>query len=151
MKRHEVYALISAERDRQNAKWKRQEEVWDDHPGVKLAVLTEEIGEVAKALLEAPNADPERDNEGLRKELVQVGAVCVAWLQALLEAAPMYPAHCACGGTFADGRFLHGDNCKANTPPTSTSPPCDSCHQPRGVFIDKRGFQRCRFCGYPGQ
>ena len=42
----------------------------------KLAVLTEETGEVARALLE-------QDPDQLRTELVQVAAVAVAWLEAL--------------------------------------------------------------------
>ena len=45
------------------------------HP-VKVAVLTEEVGEVARAALE-------HDTDGLRLELVQVAAVAVAWLEAL--------------------------------------------------------------------
>lgn len=43
---------------------------------VKLAVLVEEVGEVAKALLEHDDGD-------LRDELVQVAAVAVAWLESL--------------------------------------------------------------------
>jgi NTP pyrophosphatase (non-canonical NTP hydrolase) len=39
-----------------------------------LAVLAEEQGEVAKAILEG-------DELGLNAELVQVAAVCVAWLE----------------------------------------------------------------------
>lgn len=40
----------------------------------KLAVITEEVGEVAKAMLEGTN---------LREELIQVAAVAVAWAEAL--------------------------------------------------------------------
>ena len=42
--------------------------------GDKLAVLVEEVGEVAKALLEGP---------GLRDELVHVAAVAVAWVESI--------------------------------------------------------------------
>ena len=41
-----------------------------------MAILTEEVGEVARAALE-------HDTDGLRLELVQVAAVAVAWLEAL--------------------------------------------------------------------
>lgn len=83
MTRDEVFAAIIKERSRQAAKW------GGDHnwghgdcssphvPGpVKVAVLTEEMGEVARAML-----DESRDD--LRHELIQLAAVCVAWLEAL--------------------------------------------------------------------
>lgn len=40
----------------------------------KLAILAEEFGEVARAVCEG-------DKENLRTELVQVAAVCLAWLE----------------------------------------------------------------------
>jgi NTP pyrophosphatase (non-canonical NTP hydrolase) len=43
---------------------------------IKLAVLAEEFGEVARAVCE-------RDYVNLREELVQVAAVSLAWLEAL--------------------------------------------------------------------
>lgn len=66
----------------------RQEELWSQPhrwgvgdcssktiaPEVKLMVLTEEVGEAAKAIYDG-NLDH------LRDELVQVAAVCVAWLE----------------------------------------------------------------------
>lgn len=80
---HEIAAAIRGERERQHLLWHRV------HPHgfgdcssqfvsewVKSAVLTEEVGEVAKALLE-------QDREGLRRELVQVAAVAHAWLESL--------------------------------------------------------------------
>ena len=39
------------------------------------AILVEEVGEVAKAILE-------EDHNNLERELVQVAAVCVQWLKA---------------------------------------------------------------------
>ena len=62
----------------------RQEKLWgpdfsnasttkDDYE--KLAVLVEEVGEIAKALME-------NDRDNLFEELVQVAAVSVAWLEA---------------------------------------------------------------------
>ncbi len=87
MSPEQIHALIVAERERQGRLWNRPHAWgWGDcsaHPSllpepVKLAVLTEEVGEVAKALLE-------HDREGLRDELVQVAAVAVAWLEAYLD------------------------------------------------------------------
>lgn len=43
---------------------------------MKLAVLAEEFGEVARAVCE-------KDYKNLREELVQTAAVCLAWLEAL--------------------------------------------------------------------
>ena len=81
MNRSEVYALVNAERDQQAIKW-GDRHAWgqgdcsslDVDDRTKLAVLTEEVGEVARALL---------DGTDLRAELVQVAAVAVAWLEAL--------------------------------------------------------------------
>ena len=85
MRRSSVYALIDAERARQAAKWGGPgPHVWgqgdcsssDVADIVKVAVLTEEVGEVARAVLEV-------DLEHLRRELVQVAAVAVAWLEGM--------------------------------------------------------------------
>lgn len=71
-----VYAAITEERRRQDTKWHRSPGEWPDGPGVRYCVLAEEVGEVAKALLE------DKPHE-LKTELVQVAAVCVAWLEAI--------------------------------------------------------------------
>lgn len=52
--------------------------VIDDDYGFALAVLTEEVGEVAQALIAPAPVDG-----NLRDELIQVAAVAVAWVQAL--------------------------------------------------------------------
>ena len=83
MNRGHIYHLINEERGRQAGLWNREHE-WgqgdcSSHqvaPIVKAAVLTEECGEVAKAVLE-------EDREALRAELVQVAAVAIAWLESL--------------------------------------------------------------------
>lgn len=53
----------------------------------KLTVLTEEVGEVAREVLTQDGRRLARDTIGtreqLRKELVQVAAVAVAWIEAL--------------------------------------------------------------------
>ena len=83
MTRNQALAAISAERDRQQAKWAGKHD-WGhgDCSGggvaltVKLAVLAEEFGEVARAILE-------HDPEGLRREATQVAAVACAILESL--------------------------------------------------------------------
>ena len=61
--------LISMEREYQKEKWgdqKHSDERW-------LAILAEEVGEVAKAILE-------EDDIELLKEMCQVGAVLESWV-----------------------------------------------------------------------
>jgi hypothetical protein len=84
MDRLDAYRHIDAERSAQIAKWSG-EHPWGEGdcssaavaPIVKSAVLAEECGEVARAVL-----DQESDDH-LRAELVQVAAVAVAWLESL--------------------------------------------------------------------
>lgn len=51
----------------------------------KLSVLTEEVGEVAKALRMVRYVDTPSTRRNLRAELVQVAAMSVAWLETLEE------------------------------------------------------------------
>lgn len=74
-KQAEAFWDILVERRRQEDKWHEPPGSWPCAPGIKLAVLLEEVGEVANALLE-------RDATNLRAELVQVAAVCLKWLEA---------------------------------------------------------------------
>lgn len=84
MTRTDIYQAIDTERARQERKWSRLHE-WGtgdcSSPAVeeivKVAVLTEEVGEVARAVLDR------EDTDRLRAELVQVAAVAVAWLESL--------------------------------------------------------------------
>jgi hypothetical protein len=88
----DTLALVDAERGRQRAKWGGRHH-WGmgdcssatvavgAHAGdvphlLRLAVLGEEFGEVARAV-------HDRDPEALARELVQVAAVAVAWREAL--------------------------------------------------------------------
>ena len=83
MIRSDIYAAIDVERARQFAKWDGPHD-WGhgdcSSPAVadivKTAVLSEECGEVARAVLDT-------DIDQLRTELIQVAAVAVAWLEAL--------------------------------------------------------------------
>lgn len=49
----------------------------------KLAVLTEEVGEVARAIQDLWADRTEAKRAHLREELVQVAAVAVAWLESM--------------------------------------------------------------------
>jgi hypothetical protein len=81
--RDQVFAAITAERGRQAAKWAGRH-AWGhgDCSGdgvataVKVTVLTEETGEVARAFLDG-------NHDGFRTELVQVAAVACAILESL--------------------------------------------------------------------
>ena len=84
MTRDEALSLIVTERERQFGLWNRQHE-WGEgdcssvfvQPIVKVAVLTEECGEVARAVLDMSSPD------ALREELAQVAAVALAWMESL--------------------------------------------------------------------
>lgn len=83
MNRAEIFDAIGQERKRQSAKWNNPHD-WgigdcssrgvDD--AVKVMVLSEELGEVSRAVLDG-------DFVGLRNELTQLAAVAVAWLEML--------------------------------------------------------------------
>lgn len=83
--RTRIFALIDAERDRQGVRWAGAHE-WgvgdcssaDVADVVKAAVLAEECGEVARAVLDRS------PTEALVEELTQVAAVAVAWMEALV-------------------------------------------------------------------
>lgn len=72
IKQKVVHEQIDAERQRQESLWGEQnhnERTW-------LAILLEEVGEVARAI-------NEYDEIGYETELLQVAAVCVAMLESL--------------------------------------------------------------------
>lgn len=73
MTRDEVYAAIDIARLQADEKHGAQA-TWVENPGVALAVLVEEVGEVATSLL---------DGEGLRGELIDVAQVAIKWLEQL--------------------------------------------------------------------
>jgi hypothetical protein len=83
MNRADVFDLIIDERQRQAGQWGGPH-AWGSGDcsslevaePVKVMVLTEEVGEVARAVLDG---DPEQ----VRRELVQVAAVAVAWLECI--------------------------------------------------------------------
>jgi hypothetical protein len=73
-KQRSIVYKIMRERERQNDKWGPPE----SRPGAPwLAILGEEYGEVCRASLGNPDAGD------LKKELIQVAAVAIAWIEAL--------------------------------------------------------------------
>lgn len=75
------YLDVVAERTRQDGLWGQSgQDVASPNtpPHIKLAVLMEEVGEVAKAIIECPE-----DVEALDEELTQVAAVAMAWKTSL--------------------------------------------------------------------
>ena len=74
MMREQVADAVRQEMDRQAEKWGEDR----DKPAHVLGlVLTEEVGEVARAVLEGKDGD-------LYKELIQVAAVASAWAEGML-------------------------------------------------------------------
>ena len=87
----EVLRLIVAERARQDCKWGtdftgRTDERW-------LAILMEEVGEVAQAFLQAPGGlEPSgAGDRHIEEELAQVAAVVVSWLEYRTSRAMQMP------------------------------------------------------------
>ncbi len=70
MEQKEIIEEIIVERQRQNLKWGEQ-----NHDGTWLLILTEELGEASKNIIE--NA-PEKLTD---QELIQSAAVIVQWLE----------------------------------------------------------------------
>ena len=70
--RRGIVELVEAERDRQDAKWGDQNHV-DDY---WLGIAVEEVGEVAKAVIE-------RNDNAVHEEIVQTIAVLFGWLEAI--------------------------------------------------------------------
>ena len=83
MTRDAVFAAVTDERERQEKLWAGRHEhgtgscASPDVPlAVKIVVLTEEVGEVARAFLDGKTGD-------LRTELIQAAAVAVAILEGM--------------------------------------------------------------------
>ena len=81
---HEVLSDVQDERERQIVKWGGPEGDGVENPlqsnYVRLRVLAEEFGEVAEAMGRPEDGNGKGD---LRKELIQVAAVAVAWVEGL--------------------------------------------------------------------
>ncbi len=67
-------ALVLTERDRQDRKWGQQ-----NHLSIEwMAILTEEVGELAQAIVDRHFSDKPDDGLKIQTELIHVAAVCKA-------------------------------------------------------------------------
>lgn len=78
--------LIALERERQDAKWGEQ----NHDAAVWALIATEELGEISQAHLEilfkgSQTSDHMHSREAYMTELIQLAAVCVAWLECELR------------------------------------------------------------------
>lgn len=80
----EIEGDVDDERARQDRTWGRSPHDWPAPAAVKLAVLAEEVGELAEDLT-AGRHDP------ARAELIQVAAVAVAWLESTADVSAAAP------------------------------------------------------------
>lgn len=85
--REQILRTMAAERERQISIYGLQEDL---NPVERLAILSEEFGEVSKEandiyfkLTKLNDEEFNEVEENLMTELVQVGAVCLSWLEAL--------------------------------------------------------------------
>lgn len=92
-----VLSLVAIERVGQDTKWRRTPGVWPVADDKKLAVLVEEVGEVARAILDCEGT------ERLFDELVQVAAVATAWAECIITSDDARSA----AGTTADALVGH--------------------------------------------
>src|SRR5512146_893176 len=75
-----VLADVGVERDLQDEEWGEQ----NHEPEIWLSILTEEVGELATAMLKARFAQYEhRKVRDMRREAIQVAAVAVAFVEYL--------------------------------------------------------------------
>ena len=76
-----VLLEIRAERARQDAQWGPGRHLTDT---TWMTILTEEVGEAAEAVLARALGSPSVDAD-LARELIQVAAVAVCWMEAIHE------------------------------------------------------------------
>ncbi len=79
MTEEQVLVDILAERARQNAKWGEQnhaEYIW-------IAILVEEVGELAQAVLHTAFGGDRGDIDNVREEAIHVAAVAFQFIEAL--------------------------------------------------------------------
>lgn len=78
---HVSYALVSVleERKKQDTKWGEQ----NHNPYIYLAILTEEIGELAQAILQTQFGGDKGGWKNVRKEAVHTAAVALAIIECL--------------------------------------------------------------------
>lgn len=81
----EALFMVAGERKRQDEKWKREPGQWPSYDGFKLAVLMEEVGEVATEIIQTDGPRTQQQQARLFNELTQVAAVAVCWMETIAE------------------------------------------------------------------
>ncbi len=77
MKPSTIIAKILEEREQQDIKWGIQH-----HTHLEwLGILVEEVGEAAKAIVQQWIDEEGDRHDEIVKEIIQIAAVCVAWLE----------------------------------------------------------------------
>ena len=80
---------IVLERQRQDLKWGPPEELPKDRtPEHWLAILMEEVGELAEAVVEKAAGGHRKWDSAIHKELIQTAAVAISWLEWLAVNEP---------------------------------------------------------------
>jgi len=93
-----VFELIRAERDKQDKKWGANA-IRTVGPDSRMCILAEEVGEAAEVVNRMRDEGVDLTSE-LRKELIQVAAVAVAWLEKIeFDCIP----YCPICGVILDG------------------------------------------------
>ena len=113
---NDALAAVVAERHRQDEKWGEQ----NHDPAVWLAILTEEVGELAEAVLYDYSGGDERNHthsESMRAEAVQVAAVAVQFVE-YLDRRVIPPAPSSRSECYDD----HGDS-RTRVPHRHVIPP----------------------------
>lgn len=86
-----IYDEIAAERQRAHEiHGPTSIESWSPTSEARLAILLEEVGEVAREFNEARHRDSELDVIKLRAELIQTAACAAAWADALGDAIDLW-------------------------------------------------------------
>jgi NTP pyrophosphatase (non-canonical NTP hydrolase) len=81
-------AAIQAEATRAHLKHGEHSMLGPKTDDRRLAILTEEVGEVARELNDAEIEGRPVDRDKLVKELIQCGAMCASWVEALEGVRP---------------------------------------------------------------
>lgn len=100
-----IYEAIQQERKRQDDKWGEQ-----NHGDLYwLGILMEEVGEIAKSVIEAPLQEGGAVDQS---EIVQAATVCVAWLEAIArrKAEWVSPMECSMCGADLEKHNTYSDN-----------------------------------------
>ena len=130
---------IDEERDRQDARWGVQNHA----PEWWLAILTEEVGELAQAILEThfDNGTDLGGTANIRKEAVQCAAVAMAMIECIDRTANASDQARA-GSPSPEA----GCSARLTTETPCTTPGCKHVFKPVHVLYGSKAFSNCPEC-----